>query len=337
MCGADLDGTLPRRRARRASSRRPDNATIHAPQMQQPANFVLCPNYHGATLFGLLANNHDEVTSLGDTLPNRSHMDFFCSCRERIQDCEFWQTVAREMRADRFTRDKKLLPGTPRLLRNYYNNDRLARWIILSTLKRKFSAWNLTPWATRQFREVMEGLPEVSCRAQGTSVFVDGAKELNRAMAYLLIAKPACARVIHIVRDPRGFVVSCDVNLTDKNIASDQWARLWNQYHSYVVNRIVTFPGVEYLRIRYEDLCSNPATTMNEVFHFLGLLSQDVVVAPREPHHLIGNRMLLEFDGTVKLDTRWNEQMPMARQQDILRRTEPLSSQFGYGSDSSTD
>ena len=155
-------------------------------------------------------------------------------------------------------------------------------------------------------------------------------RELHRTMAYLLIVKPRRARVIHIVRDPRGFVVSCDVNLANRGMSHEQSTQVWNKYHAYIMERVATFPGVEYLRVRYEDLCADPRATMERAFRFLDVEPQDVVVAPRQPHHIIGNRMMLEFDGTVTLDTRWRERLSAVQQQAILEKTAPLAGRFGY-------
>lgn len=73
------------------------------------------PAFHGATLFSLLLNNHPRISTLSDTLPFREHLDYFCSCKRRINECEFWITLADELSAGRFVSDDYLLPMLPRL------------------------------------------------------------------------------------------------------------------------------------------------------------------------------------------------------------------------------
>ena len=298
--------------------------------MTQALNFVLCPSYHGATLFGLLANNHDMVTALGDTLPIREHMDYFCSCHERIEACEFWQTLGRELCAERFPKERKLVPTVPRVFNSYQINNSIAARCAQLAVKFHINPWWIAPRLTKEFREVTEQLAEVACRLQGTRVFVDGSKEVYRVLTYLLVAKPELVRIIHLVRDPRGFALSSDVNLADRNLPSDHPMIIWNGYHEFVMCYLKPYACVEYLRVRYEDLCAAPEPEMNRVFGFLGLDDQNVTVAPTEPHHLIGNRMLLEFDGTVTLDTRWEDHMSEARRTEVLQQTHALAAEFGY-------
>ena len=93
-------------------------------------NFVFCPPYHGATLLACLLNNHTKVSSLGDTLPERGHLDYFCSCGAQIRNCQFWNELGRKTNAERFPREKKLLPLVPRLIRTSDENDSFNERLI---------------------------------------------------------------------------------------------------------------------------------------------------------------------------------------------------------------
>ncbi len=298
--------------------------------MPLPLNFVLCPPFHGATLFGLLANNHEKITSLGDTLPERDHMDFYCSCRTSIDKCDFWKSLGRELKASRFQHEQKLLPVVPRMVTSDQKNETTARVLTEIGIKYHFNPWLLRPFRAMVFRAATERLAETACRLQGTQIFLDGAKDYYRAMAYLFIARPKRTRIIHLVRDPRGYAMSSDTNFAENNLRPDHPMVIWNTFHELVMCNTKPFPGVEYIRVRYEDLCADPNLEMNKVFSFLGLEEQDVAHAPTEPHHLIGNRMLYEFDGTVNLDTRWQQQMTASRRIEVLEGTRGLATEFGY-------
>ena len=298
--------------------------------MSQALNFVLCPSYHGATLFGLLANNHSAVAHLGDTLPIQRHMDYFCSCQERIQDCEFWSEMTELLGTRKFPHEKKIVPVAPRILKSTEQNQRLARTIIKTQQKLGFSAWTFMPWRVKEFIRVTEDLATHALRLQNKKVFVDGSKEVYRVMAYWALAKPDKLRIIHLVRDPRAFVLSSLVNLADRNITPEHAIQIWKNYHNIPIKFAEENPQVEYLRVRYEDISADPDGEMARVFNFIGLEPEIVAVAPKQPHHLIGNRMLLEFDGTVKLDTRWETELSEETQTTILKSTEELSKLFGY-------
>lgn len=64
----------------------------------------------------------------------------------------------------------------------------------------------------------------------------------------------------------------------------------------------------------------------------LGQLAQDIrdSEAFQSPHHLIGNRMLISFDGTIRLDTRWSERMSEKDKHEIIAQAGAAAEAFGY-------
>ena len=71
---------------------------------------------------------------------------------------------------------------------------------------------------------------------------------------------------------------------------------------------------------------------MNCVFDFFGIENEKVVSGPKWPnkHHMIGNRMLFNFDGTINEDIGWQEKLSDKQQRIICKATEPLFSQYEY-------
>jgi hypothetical protein len=110
-------------------------------------------------------------------------------------------------------------------------------------------------------------------------------------------------------------------------------ARIWIRSHRQI--RILARPalGIDYLCLRYEDLCRDPESKMREVFEFLGVQDENVCTRPlwKEKHHLIGNKMLYTFDGSIRLDESWRERLSSEEQTEVLRLTEPLSGTYDYG------
>lgn len=298
--------------------------------MEKPLNFLLCPSYHGATLISLLINNHSRTTCLGDTLPTRAHMDFYCSCTSTIENCEFWQHLSNELKTERFTNERHLIPITPRLREDFLKNARLTTKFTWYGRKFGINPWVLTPRKSREFVEVTEELASVACEFHGTDVFVDGAKTVNRVIAYLMIAKPQQLRVIHVIRDPRAYIHSSLKNNPEDNPNMDVAISDWNSYHRHVLEIIKPMQGVDCLSVRYEDLCADPDQEMRRIFDFLELENEKTTIPPMEPHHLIGNRMLVGFDGSVELDTRWESAMDSETQQEILEKTAIYSQLFDY-------
>ncbi len=290
--------------------------------------FVLSLPYQGATLLSILLNNHSKITALGDTLPTRAHPDFFCSCGVRIRECEFWTAMTTGLGADDFPREQKMIPQIPRIVRNNAVNFKLNRHLIEFARKWGSGVWNLAPRASRDFSRMCDDFYRLACRLQGTEGCIDGTKDFNRFLAFKTIAEPPLIKVIHLLRDPRGAYYSYR-----KNKRADPLSRSiydWCQYNLTVREYCEEFRAVDYLVIRYEELCRSPAETMAEVFRFLGFDNEDVVDRLRVPHHLIGNWMLMSFDGNIKLAEEWRTAVSAEEQRTIVAQTGELAANFGY-------
>lgn len=299
--------------------------------MTQSLNFILCPAFHGATLLGFLLNRHSKVTCLGDTLPERAHMDYFCSCSKRISECEFWQAIDAGLPTERFSREHNLLPMVPRLSYNPLINRKLNLLINEAGLRFGPSVWKLVPWGARDFSDVSMRFSELACSLQGTELFVDGTKKTPRFLSLMMLLQPRTPRILQLTRDPRAYVHSCIKNWASPG-NPERLAKDWFVFHNYV-RLLPSRCDVEHLVIRYEDLCQDPRAEMARVFSFLGLEYEDVT-GPREnftgPHHLIGNRMLISFDGTVTLDTRWSKSMTEEEQRNVISHSGVAAEAFGY-------
>jgi Sulfotransferase family len=301
----------------------------HPVQRCSPRVFVLCPAFHGATLFGLLLNNHSEISALGDTFPRRSY-DQLCSCGQMVSRCAFWIEVGRRVAADRFLSCPYLVPILPRLVNGRDLNSACnlslagAAWIAGPTL------WKIAPDSSREFIEVVDAFERAVLEAHGTSIFVDGHKNLARAMVLATMTpRQRPLKLLHLVRDPRGYRNSSH-RYQGRTAAAD--ARKWKRQHGLILHvaRLLGWAG--YMRVRYEDLCADPDGVMAQVFRFLGIGPQAVVGLPRaeKKYHLMGNRMLHSFDGAVRLDASWREHLTASEQETTVRVAGPLARRFGY-------
>jgi hypothetical protein len=301
--------------------------------------FVVCPSYHGATLLALLLNNHSQVTALGDTLPHRG-AGHVCACGELVDRCDFWQAVSARLEASRFDDLPMLLPilpwpltrrqiegGALRLSGNLRLNraaGRLAGKVVdLGTPV----AWRLRPGLVADFATQYRSLYRSVLGAHGTSLFVDGSKSWRRAAVLTRALQPeADIKIVHLVRDPRGFAWSSQSH-SGASLRESAW--LWADLHARMESLRALAP---YSQMRYEDLCSDPELELRRLFEFLEIPPEPVVTAPRfaEKHHLIGNNMLRTFDGRVKLDTRWRSEMSAAQQRTVLDEAGEFAHRMGY-------
>lgn len=289
--------------------------------------YILCPPYHGATLLALLCNNHSRLSCLGDTNPSRSY-DQVCSCGRSIQACEFWSRIARSLPVEKFSRGETLLPTVPAIAAGAPVNKVLTA--VFSVLGLLCGAWVWQPVRAPRdaFLETYLGFCSLVCSLHGTAILVDGEKSILKALVMRSLAGRR-VRLIHLVRDPRGYLNSCRKY---RRITLEQCAREWRRAHRGIIAAGRLFFRQDYYRLRYEDLCRDPAGAMNGLFGFWGIDAEPVCrpVRQAEKHHLMGNKMLFDFDGTVRLDTSWRENLSLPEQQLMLSRSAPLAARLGY-------
>lgn len=299
--------------------------------MSGSLNVVLCPSYHGATLLALLLNNHSRVSHLGDTLPSRDTLWHICACGKRIDECEFWTSLANELEADRFSGESSLLPLTPRLLGERRMNTFANRLSGAASLALGAWAWKWRPGAGHRFCEITTRFNDWVCARHGTTMFIDGTKSITRFLALHALMKPKRTQVIHLTRDPRAFLVSYQKYFKTPPSAKNA-GRMWATYHRSVSLLVKRLTRVDYLRVRHEDLCSSPEHEVQRVLEFLGLAGEDVIQAPRWPqkHHLLGNAMIFSFDGQIREDTKWRDDISSSARDDVMSGAGVLAKRYGY-------
>ena len=295
--------------------------------MENPWLFRLSPSYHGATLFGCLSANHPELVSLGTTFPPKRH-DPSCSCRRRVSECPFWQELSRRLAADRFVDCELLLPLLPQIVSFRRVNNRAASALAWTGAKFGRGVWRLVPQSRDEFLTSHRRFCKISAELQSKTQTVVGVEQaLFVATLKSMLGRDARLRVVHLTRDPRGFFNSCRKYLS---LTLAQVATWWLREHRRAESIAVRPYNCDVLRVRYEDLCADPAAAMNRVFRFYGLAEADVRRAPEPGTHVIGNKMIGDFCGEVRLDDAWRENVGPSQQRELIERTQPLSGKYGY-------
>jgi hypothetical protein len=135
-------------------------------------------------------------------------------------------------------------------------------------------------------------------------------------------------RFVHFVRDGRDMAFSENQNQLVKHgpaiLRADQAKlrkpmksiALWSSINSRAADYGETSMGDRYLRVRFEDLCSDPAETARRVYRFLGL--------PGDP----GDAARAEVAPPKTLG-RWRDEKP-ARIRELEEIAAPVLTRFGY-------
>lgn len=100
----------------------------------------------------------------------------------------------------------------------------------------------------------------------GTNTFLDASKDLCR-IKFLNQLKGVDIYVVHLIRDPRGFVNSSRKN---KGMGSFRALLKWGFLHREI-ERVLKVTGVQSIRVRYEDLCHDTMSELNRIYSYVGL------------------------------------------------------------------
>lgn len=299
--------------------------------------YILGASHSGTTLLAMLLNAHREVVSIGESAPLTlgNPDDYRCSCKSLIRRCPFWQRVSLEVShcnpefapgnfGTAFT-----MPSHPliqRLLRVEHRGPALES--IRDLLLAASPAWR------RRQAEVIrncQALVKAVLGVSGARVFVDSSKLAHR-LKFLLRVPTFDVKVIHMVRDGRAVALTYmdqdtfadalapslrrggrgldtrsqaarpsrrDMPMTR---AADEWRRCIRAAQ-HVLARM---DRAQWMQVRYEELCQDPAKTVGGVFRFLGLQPGLAVPEFRAvEHHVIGNGMRLDSTSQISLDERW--------------------------------
>jgi len=291
--------------------------------------YILAASHSGSTLLTMLLNAHPAIASVGELSP--AHIgdlaSYRCSCGRRIRLCPFWEHTAWAARASgvdfrleafptRFAMPESRL--ATRLLRPLHRGPALE-WVRDTSLR------CLTAWP-RHFAQVARA-NEVLVRAildyYGTHVFVDKGRALR--LKYLLRLACLNVKVIHLVRDgravalthtdPAGYADATDPRLRgggdggkrpDPRLSMSQAAWQWGRCMEEARHALHRLAPSRWIRIRYEDLCTETARTISRVFRFLGVdPHQEVRDFRSVEHHVIANGMRLDATSDIRLDERW--------------------------------
>ncbi|MFP4475808.1 MAG: sulfotransferase domain-containing protein [Desulfatibacillaceae bacterium] len=269
--------------------------------------FILCPNFHGATLFSALLNNHSGITALGDTIPTRSY-DVVCTCGEPVSRCGFWRGAYEAARLERYENEMFWMPRFPRLLKTGSHSghpaNKIANTLLLTlSLLLPGNLWKVRQAAAREFYENYVDFVDYVGKANGTPVFLEGRKQVFLPFFIKSFSRGRVdVKVIHVIRNPVSFAVST-VERSKIPGGYKKTFLTWAREHLKIAAYTRLFlPRKNRLLVRFEDLFENPERELARIQEFMGLPPENVQrpVAQSDAFHLIGHSTRNSFDGRVR-------------------------------------
>lgn len=286
----------------------------------------------GSTPIALVANAHPAMVSPGEMMGpgGRFHgtMGPVCSCGKEVAICPFWSEVGRRYQAKNFPwqPDKWGLdfrfPGHYWLSRIALNRPDVLSW--------RTPLFSKMPWFSKRIQEMMArnlAFANTILEVSGREILFDASK--HSMQLYHLSRTPEIdLRVIHLLRDPRGW---CNSRQKNFNEPVDQTARRWVEGNNRISRITSHMPAEKTILLRYEEFCINPQKTMERIWKLADL---PVVNLPENlntiNHHLLGNRMRTCKDLKIKQDLSWQGELSRDERKIIEQLTTPVAQHFGY-------
>ncbi len=291
--------------------------------------------FSGATLLAALLGAHPAIATVAEMnglIDSVDPDEYLCSCGQRIQVCEFWQSVKKGMETKGFDFDvadfnMKFISGRSSLLHRLREGSVRINWI--DSLRDAFLF--ALPGQTHRFHaktDRNEAFIKTVLSITGKQVFVDSSKDRLRPKVLRRFSS-LDVRVIHLVRDVRGVVAS---NLRRyKTVSAGQVAHDWRQLHRRVKVTLESWPKDKYIVVRYEDLCQNMEKTLKRLYVFCDAGPNFKINDLQSvSDHLIGNPMRLSRISELKLDERWKDELTASQLKEIEQVAGPVGRQYGY-------
>lgn len=294
----------------------------------------------GSTVLGRMLGSVEGAVSVGEVV----HLwgrglrdDHLCGCGQRFSECPFWRAVGDEA----FGSWSRVVADDMVALQHAVDRNRYLPWLMSRSGPDRYQA------DLADYLGVLARLYQAMARVTGGGVLVDTSK--NVPYAWLLRRVPEIdLRVVHLVRDSRGVAHSWAKTsvrrpeMTDQTeymdaVPSTKLAARWS--FDNVMFDLLRMRDDHGLRLRYEDVVTDPVKALLQVADLAGLIPQPALLdslgrgafEPTEQHEVSGNPMRF-VDGPVVLgpDVAWRTAMPARDRWTVTVLTAPLIARYGY-------
>ena len=272
---------------------------------------LLSSSYSGSTLLSLLMCSHPNVCGFGDTYNFQfvKLEETRCSCGSVPSiKCPMRIKVSELMKKSGCYFDWATSNPTPlfKLFRSNKNMVSLSRRNFFLYIYRGLPLYFKTEIFSNYYKENIAFLNAIE-NSGNFSCYFDGSKNIVR-LELLKDVFPN-TKVIHLARDPKGYLHSC-LKRKIKNYKKiiNEWIRYNNNAHQY--KKILGRDN--YLFLRYEDIAENPNKTLSKIQKYIGLSEIDLQGNYEnniKNTHVIGNKMKNRFKKVDKKKISWENKL----------------------------
>ena len=304
--------------------------------------FVLSDTRSGSTLLDQLLGAHPHVVSVGELHWLKAYVrkdrrlydpvhPLVCTCGQEVESCPFWLSV--EEAANRSLDSFRLKP-------------RFFRWRVAGTRSLRERVMLLpvrlvnnvpSAYTTPVIHRIFGGpelardsiaLADAILRATGSRIVVDSSKSALKFWS-VYRQQPGRVRSVILARDYRAVVYSKMKRGQSLDNASLGWRRKMHQ-----IERLTSdVTDDRCYRLKYEDLCANPAETLMALCAFLDIeFDSKMLSRPKQGMHHIGGSPS-KFDPSkraISLDTSYEnafDRQSLARMKELVGN---IAESWGY-------
>ena len=252
-----------------------------------------------------------------------------CGCGRPLGECEVWSQML-----GNGAEHPQPNPAVVEALQDRVAPVRHSWWSAAKILRRQAPP----DGAAKRYLEVLTDLYRSFAHTTGASIVVDSSKNAGDA-ALLAGVKGLNSYCIHVVRDPRGVVLSRRRDLADPT-RSRPWnaartAGYWTLAHltAEVIGRRY---GDRYRLVRYEGFVDQPSRTLEEVARMVGSsvpqtrIESGVPIRVPPAHGPDGHGRFATEEVVLRRDERWLEMLSTPDRNATALVTFPLLRRYDY-------
>ena len=299
--------------------------------------YIIADSHSGSTLFDMVCGTIPGVFSLGeithfswelykDQNENTSSTAGRCSCLQKFNACAAWGKILAVLNEkvgyDVYEDPYRFSLGFASPLELHALFLGIARRMIAS--KFLYSAGSRLvsaryPTSAANSWLLFDTISEVC----GVTHVVDSSKIIVR-LNMLHRMRPSDIRVVVLVRDVRGIANSAQSRSQDPIAAARQW--YWFYERAF---RTLRNAKANWLLVKYEDVCKDPAKERRRVAEFAGIdgVQGDCRIDTREHHLVAGNR--IRYKGKLEIKEKdWRKHLSDDLEERILKITARLFREY---------
>jgi hypothetical protein len=304
--------------------------------------FVAGLNRSGTTLLDAILGEPEPLVSVGELhyLWRGLVQGWNCGCGEPLRECGFWTAV----------RERAIGPGGEfewRELDSIQRAQVRSRPSRLLRLQRRLDSGMPRSAAEidlARYRDTTEWLYRAIAQITDARVIVDSSKGPHDA-AVLAAIKSIPGAVAHLVRDPRAVAHSWTQRVPNptrpggylEQAPPALTAARWLTWNAAIESLVRPAFRPRFRTVRYEDLCSDPAGTINGIYEMIGrpglasAVDEAGAVELTRGHAIAGDPFLSGRGLTqVRPSAGWSVEMGPAAKAAVTAIAMPMLPRYGY-------